>query len=141
MMMIRRGMKALKIPLVKVCISVRVFMCVFDRFERRIFVPLPDEDARQCFVEQALQAVKHDLSPSDVRVLAQRLEGCVSNGAAGGCATKDRECALSRVCRYSGADIQGLMRATTLGILREALASGNPQGARVMCLVCALLSL
>jgi len=45
------------------------------RFERRIYIPLPDEGARLCMIQNGLAAVTHTLTGDDVKKLAEASEG------------------------------------------------------------------
>eukprot|EP01071_Lankesteria_metandrocarpae_P005123 Lankesteria_metandrocarpae@DN3872_c0_g1_i1.p1 len=65
------------------------------RFERRIYIPLPDYAARRHLLELGVSASRHQLSEADVTLLAERLDG------------------------YSGADISVLVRDALLQGLRK----------------------
>jgi len=48
---------------------------VVDRFEKRIYIPLPEAGARQKMFELSLGQTKTELSPHDVRELCKKTEG------------------------------------------------------------------
>uniref|UniRef100_A0A7S0C402 ATPase AAA-type core domain-containing protein n=1 Tax=Proboscia inermis TaxID=420281 RepID=A0A7S0C402_9STRA len=48
---------------------------VLRRFERRIYVPLPDDDARQCMMSKLLESNRHNLSPRQLGKLVALTEG------------------------------------------------------------------
>lgn len=50
------------------------------RFERRIYIPLPDVNARAKMFPLNLGATPHDLTPAHFRKLAERCEGYRAEG-------------------------------------------------------------
>ena len=74
---------------------------VLRRFPRRLYVPLPDQEARQAMLQHLLETqLKHDhaLSPRDVKDVARALEG------------------------YSGSDIYAIASQAAFGPIREVSA-------------------
>ncbi|KAK8866314.1 hypothetical protein M9Y10_009274 [Tritrichomonas musculus] len=65
------------------------------RFEKRIYVPLPDSDARLALIQGKLKDASHSLTNQDIRELAQSTEG------------------------FSGADISILVRDALMQPIRE----------------------
>ena len=65
------------------------------RFEKRIYIPLPDQDARLNLIQLKLKGAVHNLSKSDIQNLAKQTKG------------------------YSGADISILIRDALMLTLRE----------------------
>ncbi|KAH8740348.1 AAA-family ATPase [Cryptosporidium ryanae] len=49
------------------------------RFERRIYIPLPDEESRVLLIKNGLRSVEHELSSDDVLYLARRTNGYSSS--------------------------------------------------------------
>ncbi|CAB9513006.1 Fidgetin-like protein 1 [Seminavis robusta] len=69
---------------------------ILRRFSRRIFVPLPDKDARKALVKSLLKkAGKHSLDKSDISDIVKRLKG------------------------FSGSDIQAIASEASFGPLRS----------------------
>ena len=69
---------------------------ILRRFSRRIFVPLPDKEARKALLKGLLKkAGKHSLSKSDISDLVKRLKG------------------------FSGSDIQSIASEASFGPLRS----------------------
>lgn len=48
---------------------------IIRRFEKRIYIPLPDEKARKVLIKLALGDSKHQLNDNDIGELAKRTEG------------------------------------------------------------------
>ncbi len=59
----------------KVAFAKRRRFLTFDRFERRIYIPLPDFEARRFLVENNLKKNKHTLSKQDIDEIAQKADG------------------------------------------------------------------
>lgn len=45
------------------------------RFEKRIYIPLPDEPARTYMLQNSLKKTKHNLTPEQFEDLGKRTEG------------------------------------------------------------------
>ncbi|VUZ49460.1 unnamed protein product [Hymenolepis diminuta] len=64
------------------------------RFVKRLYVPLPCEDARREIVERLIKQQKHSLTPDDLDIIAAKSEG------------------------FSGADVANLCREAAMGPIR-----------------------
>jgi vacuolar protein-sorting-associated protein 4 len=69
------------------------------RFERRIYIPLPDEPARRALLGIHLGRTPHQLAPKDIDTIARRCDG------------------------LSGADVSVLVRDALMGPVRELQAA------------------
>ncbi len=65
------------------------------RLVKRLYIPLPDDEARICIIKSLLTEIVHDLSPADLEVICKRTNG------------------------YSGSDMDGLCREAALGPIRS----------------------
>jgi SpoVK/Ycf46/Vps4 family AAA+-type ATPase len=72
------------------------------RFVKRLYIPLPDDDARRSLVRHLLTKNRHTLVDEDVEAVTRRCEG------------------------YSGADVKELCKAAAMGPLRAALDGVAP---------------
>ncbi|KAI8818950.1 P-loop containing nucleoside triphosphate hydrolase protein [Fimicolochytrium jonesii] len=64
------------------------------RFRKKLYIPLPEGEARKKIVLNGLSTLSHNLSAEDVEIVVQRTEG------------------------YSGSDMDGLIREASLGPIR-----------------------
>ncbi|KAI9098734.1 P-loop containing nucleoside triphosphate hydrolase protein [Phlyctochytrium arcticum] len=65
------------------------------RFRKKLYIPLPEPQARKCIVSNLLRRLKHSLSEQDVDEIIRRSDG------------------------YSGSDMDGLIREAALGPIRD----------------------
>lgn len=64
------------------------------RLVKRLYIPLPDTQARETIIRSLVSTQSHDLSPSDIAIIAKKTEG------------------------YSGSDVDNLCREASLGPIR-----------------------
>ena len=74
------------------------------RFTKRLYIPLPDLEARLVIIKNLLKDIKIEMSPEDLNSVAEQTEG------------------------FSGADMANLCKEAAMGPLRAAIASGNILG-------------
>ena len=59
----------------KVNLNLSLFSDSFSRFERRIYIPLPDEIARRYLLIHNMKKTKHSLTEEDFDLIAEKTEG------------------------------------------------------------------
>jgi vacuolar protein-sorting-associated protein 4 len=64
------------------------------RFEKRVYIPLPDVNARRSLLSNAIQGIRHTITPAEMETIVQDTDG------------------------YSGADMIALMKDVTNSLIR-----------------------
>ena len=99
--------------------SIAELSSMFDRFQKRIYIPLPGPEARRRMFELHVGDTPCEMSPKDYRILADKTDGYVIRKA----------CYLSVymlnpvTCSYSGSDIAIVVQDALMQPVRKVLTA------------------
>lgn len=94
----------------------------FRRFEKRIYIPLPEVEARKRMFELNVGATPCKLTSKDYRTLAEKTNGCASLSKPNGQISILKQVSLI-YRRYSGSDVSVVVRDALMQPVRKVLSA------------------
>ncbi len=105
-----------RLPIVQ--FSIAELSSVSDRFQKRIYIPLPGPEARRRMFELHVGDTPCEMSPKDYRLLADKTDGYVA------CSSLYLHiCSISISCSYSGSDIAIVVQDALMQPVRKVLTA------------------
>jgi SpoVK/Ycf46/Vps4 family AAA+-type ATPase len=89
------------------------------RFVKRLYIPLPDSDARMQLVRNLMKANSNEISEADLDSIVHQ---CAGSGFLWHCRSCFANCSTDICAGFSGADVANLCKEAAMGPVRHGLA-------------------